>query len=474
MNISRLSALCAFALLACLPAMGINTDLEKQLEKLNSSNPKLAQKYWDEINTNDLAFPEDFLFGLGTSAYQVEQDCNNNTWSNFWQGHTDQDGSDFVPAGNACEHWTRYKQDLRLLKATGANTYRFSLEWSKIMPSPGVIDEAALRHYEEMCQEMMRLGIKPVITMHHYTDPVWFMKLGGFADENNIQHYVKYCEIIFDRLHPYVHLWLTFNSPSGYALPGYFSGTKPPAKKNMQLAIEVLKNILEAHVQVYHSLKKRPGGQDARIGITKNIFHIDPWNVYNPLDWLKASVAKKLVDTCIYDFFTTGTFNVSIPFKVSVKHTNKLAAESLDFIALNYYSHNYVSATWMGPDPDGVTTDTDRYTIYAEGLYRAIKELSHNVAFKLAIPIYVTENGIGTSDDDKRELHNRRYLWILSQAVNNGYPVKGYIHWSLMDNYEWGTYRPRFGVYHVDFTTQARTLKEGAHHLVNVYQTFTA
>jgi beta-glucosidase len=208
---------------------------------------------WSTIKTAEATFPQaDFLWGAATSAHQAEGNCTNNTWSRWEaEGHCEE------PSGTACDHWNRYKEDIQLLKKAGLNAYRFSIEWSKIEPREGEFDEAALKHYEDVCDELVKNDIRPCVTLHHYTDPLWFADKGGFEKESNIHYFVEFCEKVIDRLHGKVHLWFTFNSPCGYAAKGYLIGATPPAKKDMALMAEVYKNLLEAHVQVYRTLKPR-------------------------------------------------------------------------------------------------------------------------------------------------------------------------------------------------------------------------
>jgi len=424
---------------------------------------------WDTIDTDETEFPANFVWGVGTSAHQVEGNCTNNTWSE-WEKSTDDNGNPRVkePSGIACDHWNRYKEDVRLMKELGIDVYRFSIEWSKIEPKEGTFDEEALAHYEDLCNELLANGIKPFIGFHHNTDPLWFAKKGGFEKEENIAYFVHFCSIVFDRLKDKGYLWCTFNSPSGYAAKGYLIGTAPPGKKNMQSALEVLKNILEAHVQVYQKLKIiKP---TAQIGMLKNIYQLDPWLSWNPLDRLACSIGNLLTNKTIYEFFTKGSFKVHIPFKVYINHNNKNAPQSLDFIGLSYYSHAFMQNFKTTLSPHEFLTDNPNYTIYPEGLYRAIQEISHALAKPLDIPIYIAENGIATTDDTIRDLFLRRYLYVINKAIKDGYDIQGYIHWSLLDNYEWGTYDKKFGIWAVDRITLERTLKPGAQYFIDTIQ----
>ena len=419
---------------------------------------------WDALNTDQIHFPANFLLGVGTSAYQVEGNCTNTDWYD-WEHAQDELGNPRVqePSGIACDHWNRYKEDIQLIKALGVNTYRFSIDWGKVEPEEGIFDETALEHYKAVCEELVRNDIKPCITLFHYALPRWFSHLGGFESAENSAYFVRFATKVFERLHPYVHLWFTFNSPCSSASKSYLLGERPPGVKNMQRMAEVYKNILQTHVRTYQALKTLPGGKEARIGIIKNIYQLDPWNSWNPADLLACSMAKSLIDDPYYSFFTTGRFKIHIPFKAYVVHENIDAPQSLDFIGLNYYGHGYMKNFARLTPPDEIRTDNPNYTLYPEGLYRAVQELSEKIARPLGIPIYITENGIATQEATIREQFLRTYLYALSQTIADGYPVRGYIHWSLMDNYEWGTYAIRYGLYHVDFTTQERYLKPGSH-----------
>lgn len=407
-----------------------------------------------------------WLWGTATAAHQVEGNCTNNQWY-LYEGKII-NGAIVEPAGIGCDHWNRYKEDIQLMKELGVNAYRFSVEWSKVEPMPGVYDEAALDHYEDVCKELVANGIKPVITLYHYTEPIWFYNMGSFENYSNCAYFTNFCAKVFERLHPYVYMWLTFCSPET-AAKGWLQATMPPLKKDMKLMVQVLYNICETHVDIYRKFKSMEGGQQSRIGIHKTVFQLDPWNRFNPLDHLGCAMADRLINKPVYDFFTTGEFNIYIPFKVNFHKTNsyiKAGGQAMDYVGLSYYCHNYMSnfKTFREPNPEiEIPCAHHQYTIYGEGLYRAIQELSERIAGPLNIPIYVTENGIGTHDDNHRILQSQRYLYALAQAIADGYDVRGYIHWSLLDNYEWGVYKKCYGLYHVDRENGLkRTKKKGA------------
>ena len=422
---------------------------------------------WSASNTNEVKFPREFLWGVASAAHQVEGDCHNNNWS-AWENARDTQGRPRIKnaqvAGKACEHWTRFREDIRLMQELGVKAYRFSMEWSKIEPSEGVIDSSALRHYHEVCAALLVAGIKPVVTLHHFTHPLWFEARGAFEREENIAAFVRFSELLFREFHEQVEVWCTLNEPEVFAAQGYFLGVFPPGKQDPRLTAEVLKNLLLAHVQVYERLKQLPGGAQAKIGLVKNIMQFEPSRRWHPLDWLLAHKLNALFTESILDFFQDGDFDFSMPGLASLHYRDERATHALDFIGLNYYSHLHVKFNWSTqeffkftfPD-DAVMTDMP-YTIYPEGFYRALQAVQ-----QLGVPIYVTENGIADARDDRRALFITRYLYALQRAMQEGADVRGYFYWSLTDNFEWAEgYDMKFGLYEVDFNTQERKLREGA------------
>jgi beta-glucosidase len=245
-------------------------------------------------------------------------------------------------------------------------------------------------------------------------------------------------------------------------------GVFPPGKKDAQLTAIVLQNLLKAHVEVYGRLKKLPGGEQAQIGLVKNIVQFDPSRRWHALDWLLAHKLNALFTESILNFFKTGDFDFSMPGLASLHYRDARAQRSLDFIGLNYYSHLHVKFNWSTKEffkftfPDDAVMTDMAYTIYPEGFYRALQAVQ-----QLRVPIYVTENGIADAKDDHRPLFISRYLYALHRAMQDGAEVRGYFYWSLMDNFEWAEgYDMKFGLYEVDFNTQERRLREGAHAFV--------
>ena len=456
---------------------------QPELTQLNAST--IGTLIRDVIQQKQL---DPFLWGVGTSAHQVDGNCSPDSCS-WARWETEQQGKKVKePAGIACNHSSTYKDDITRTKNLGMNTYRFSVEWSRVEPRQGEFDECAIAHYADVCKSCIDHGLKPVIGLHHYTDPCDFIDQGGFEKVGNIPRFTNFCVTFCAYLYEHViqfiedeHLMpliCTFNSPSAYAAKGYLQGDAPPGKQgDIQAMQTVIANMLEAHVRTYAALKQI-GGDKFKIGILKNIHQLYANNPRNPLSQLGACTAQMLTDEGIFNFFTTGTYNVYLPCMALVEHTNHAAPKSLDFIGLNHYSLGIMNNFTKGQHPDTAThTANKNYCISPESLYLAIKEISNRIAEPLNIPIYITENGIAPLDDDaeKKNSFYQHYLSSLSRALIEGYDVRGYITWSLMDNFEWTSgYSVHYGLYHIDFNDPnlPRTLKPGARYLCDVVKAY--
>ena len=427
---------------------------------------------WKDINLNKISFPDSFMWGTATASHQVEGGCENN-WSEFEKGQKDSGDpniKDSQVSGDACDHWNRYNNDINLIKNLGVKYYRFSLEWSKIEPEMGIYSNEAINHYSTMIDELIGNGIQPVITLHHFAHPIWFDQLGGFEKKENISHLVSFSERVFNEYSDRVKYWCTVNEPGVVAIQGYLTGMFPPGVKNGQLAGEVYKNLLESHVQIYHKLKKHRNSSKVKIGIVKNINQFEPWRRYHLFDWIFTLAMNHIFNWSAIKFFKTGKLRFRVPFLMWNSHDNKNAKNSLDFFGLNYYSHNHIKFNPFKEDFSDLMykksdTLTDMpYTIYPEGIYRAIKLVS-----TLGYPIIITENGVADKKDKIRSEYIMKYLYAVRKSIEDGYNVVGYYYWSLMDNFEWAFgYDMKFGLYEVDFKTQERKLREGSKSFINV------
>ena len=398
---------------------------------------------WTAVDMNALSFPSDFRWGTATAAHQVEGHLVNN-----WTHHEQQ--NNLVQSGAACDHWNRWEEDFQLISELGLNSYRFSVEWSRIEPTEGTWNNDALAVYSNMVDNLLERGIRPVVTLHHFSHPQWWEAKGGFADRANAPHFVRYCERVFEVLSDRVKTWVTINEPTVFSTMGYTLGMFPPGHRSLRATLRVMRNLLLAHADVYQALKKiRP---EVRIGIAKNVTLFDPKNRWSPIDWPLAR---------LLEWFWNGAWRSGIENGRMFFGDVSAAKGTLDFVGLNYYTHVLVGPASVSllkmkfPKRAHEVATEFGYPMYAEGLRRALDWLA-----PLGLPIEITENGVADANDTLRTEHLKRHLWVLSQAIQDGHDVRSYHHWSLMDNFEWAEgYSMRFGLYHVDFETQERTLR---------------
>ena len=428
---------------------------------------------WDKIKTERVYFPKNFMWGTATAAHQVEGNNTNNNWY-AWEHQKDNNGKSRIhnndKSGIAANHWNLYRDDISLMNDLGVGYYRFSVEWSKIEPENGIINEKALEHYRDVCIALIDSGLTPVITLHHFSHPIWFEELGAFEKEENIEYYIRFSELVFNKLSDIVPIWCTINEPAVYVTQGYFNGVFPPGKKDPLLAGYVMRNLLNAHVQVYQRLKSLPNGENVQIGLVKNITQLDPLRRWHILDWYFSGILNDVFTNSTLNLFSKGEFDFYLPAMANVSYKNYDAINSLDFIGLNYYSRWHVKGQLNLAEPftfelrpQDIQTDMP-YAIYPEGFYKAVKTIA-----KLNVPIIITENGIADDKDDRRSLFIKRYLYALFKTIEEGYDIRGYFYWSLMDNFEWAEgYMMKFGLYDVDFNTQKRTLRSGSQSFVDI------
>lgn len=394
-------------------------------------------------------------------------------------------------SGLSCDHWHRYEEDIFLIKELGCNACRFSLDWSAIEPTEGLYDQSAITHYHAELDALLAAGITPMVTLHHFVHPNWFEKKGGFERLENLHHFISFCQKVFQEYQEKAKLWCTINEPGPYVFQGYINGVFPPGKSSPGLAGTVLRNMLVAHLLVYQALKAMPGGSNSSIGLVHQYMTFEPKNNANFLESAPCLFLNYMFNDVILRFLKTGQYSFGLSCyyplvaHVSLDDTIKEVFPELqlpnkysgDFIGLNYYSRivieqksfNLFSSDFIVPSCKEGEIMTDMpYPLYAAGLYEAIKTLSC-----LQVPIYITENGIADAQDNRRKLFFKEYLGELSRALEDGYDVRGWFYWTLMDNFEWNEgFSPRFGLYEVNFQTGIRTLRTSALFLKDLLCTY--
>ena len=432
---------------------------------------------WESIDTSKVEFPKKFLWGAATSAYQIEGELTNNNWF-VWETTKQANGRDRIMrgevAGKAANHYKLYKEDVKLIADFGLNAYRFSIEWSRIEPQEGKFDPKAIEHYRSLIRELRRRGVEPMITLHHFTDPLWFTAKGGFEKEENLHYWLRYANRMFSEYQHEVQYWSTFNEFNLYPLSGYLEGGFPPGKTDFKLSCEVTRNMLLGHIRTYESFKKASFSKKHLVGAIIAVLEARPFNRWFIMDWLAAYHEERFWMGAMLEFFQTGKYQISLPFQGSYTFNDTDGVRAMDFFGINYYTRTaaifnpFKTPMFSRLQMSGFPKSDMGWAIYPEGLYYAVKRISH-----IGVPMIITENGLADASDTQRGLFIRQHLYALSEVMKEGYDVRGYYFWSLLDNFEWlEGYDKRFGLYAVDYKTFKRTLREGSKEYQKVIRRF--
>lgn len=462
----------------------------------STSNAKFFSRHeerwnWKKIPFLDVEFPQSFLWGTSESAIQAEGtvSANNKITENSWTLWESEEiiingvKQPRVPmnerVGDACQRWTRYKDDVQLIKNLGMNAHRFSIEWSKIEPEKSCFDKSAMDHYIDYARELLNNGILPIPNLFHHTVPKWTIqiktpRMPGFEDAETIKDFTAYAVYV---LHAFkdagllerMPFWITLNEPVAHPMAAYVYNTLPPGRKfNIRRAGIVAKNMLDAHIATYDAFKAIE--PSLMVGFTHIMQPIQPYRPWNPLDQIPAKIFDYLVNDVGLEYFKTGYFN----WIWLVKDYNEDAINKLDFIGINYYTHTLVSMFKERARPDEKLSEAydgkKIKAIYPEGLYLSLQK-----AATLGVPIIITENGFAYDNIELRDEYIKKHIYVLYKAMQEGIDIQGYLFWTLTDCFGWTSARQStHGIYKVDFTTQERTFRPSAQYLVDVIKNKTS
>jgi beta-glucosidase len=394
-----------------------------------------------------------FLWGVATSAYQIEGGITGNDWL-AWEAQSGriQEGA---RAGEACLSWERWEEDLDLVRGLGLNAYRLSVEWSRIEPERGRYDEAALRRYGAMLDGCRARGIEPVLTLHHFTNPAWFASAGGWEERANLDSFRRFARLAAERFGDRVDLWITLNEPEVYGFYAYDSGIFPPGIRDRSRALAVIANMIEAHglaAREIHEADRADADGDGRaalVGAAKHWTLLEPRRPWSPLDRLASRWQHLVFNEAVVRALAGGAIDFRIPGARPVRREVEALAGSSDFLGVNYYTRWQVGALdrkTLTARPGAPVSDLG-WEIYPEGLETVLRAMA-----RFGLPLLVTENGIADAADRWRPEFIRASLDALDRARSSGADVRGYLHWSLFDNFEWADgYAGRFGLYRADF-----------------------
>ncbi len=404
-------------------------------------------------------FPRGFLWGSATSSHQVEGNNFNNNWWTWEQqpgriieGHT---------SGLACDWWNgRWREDLDRAKETRQNAHRLSIEWSRVQPAPDRWDEHAIDCYREIMRGLHERSMLPLVTLHHFTNPLWVEEKGGWENPEIALWFGNYVKKIVEALQEYCTMWVTINEPNTLAALAYASDAFPPGKNSLSSASNAMLNLVRAHASAYRAIHAvQPQG---RAGLAIQIRPMMARMNWSPFDRLAASLANRSFNDFFPQALTTGV----LKFPLSRKRIPE-AKGTQDFLGINYYTRDQVNFSLLHLKelcarrtyPKGADlSDTGFIANDPPGLYQAMKWANH---YKL--PIIVTENGVENADDQLRPRYMIEHIHQLWRSVNFNWPIKGYFYWTLVDNFEWERgWTQRFGLWELDVPTQARRKRPSA------------
>lgn len=382
----------------------------------------------------DFKFPKNFLWGVAISGHQFEGNNVNADWCLWEKQGKIEDGS---ISGQACDFYFRYQGDIDLAKKLNLNTFRLGVEWSRIEPQRGEWDEKEIEHYRQILRYLKNNNFKVFLTLWHFTLPQWFAKEGGWENNQSTFYFCRYLKKIVESFSEFVDFWLTMNEPTMYVGAAYLTSIWPPQKKSILRTIKVFWRLVKTHQASYQLIHQNI--KNVQVGLAQNIVYFySPGNpIDRPLSW---------IFNCFYN-----------------KLFHLLTKKSHDFIGLNYYHAYRVTNLKLAKKIRRIVVRSLRkkdltVEIYPPGILQAVKLFK-----KYKLPIYITENGIDDATDDQRIDFIKANLKWLHRGLKEKIDIRGYMHWSLIDNFEWQEgFEPRYGLFAVDYQTQERKARPSA------------
>jgi beta-glucosidase len=419
--------------------------------------------------SDKLEFPKDFFWGAATSSHQVEGGQHND-WSEWEKRNADRLATESVAemktdmwrgmnkrekdlrfieqaadpknylSGIACDQWNRYESDFDILKELHLNAYRFSLEWSRIEPEEGRFDEAVIGHYHEMISALRNRDIEPFVTLWHWTLPLWLAEKGGIASSDFPGCFERYATKIAESFGKEIRFFITLNEPEVAASHCYLLAVFPPQERSLPKFFRSVRMIISAHNRAYAAIKR--ACPEALIGIAKHQVAFEA----------KRKTPINLILKAVSDYVWNRWL------------LNRLR-DTQDFIGLNVYNRNVIDNGFMKNNAERITDFG--WEFFPEVIYHEAMDLK-----RYGKPVYVTESGIADIADTMRAEFIPRTLAAVHHAIEDGIDIRGYFYWSLLDNFEWDKgFWPRFGLVHVDFATQKRTVRDSARLYAKIAET---
>ena len=374
-----------------------------------------------------ILFPKGFLWGAATSSYQIEGSNTNNEWY-IWE----RDSKTPQPCAKAVDSYNKFEEDFELAKFLNHNAHRLSLEWSRIQPDQTHFDENEIGHYKKVISSLREKNIKAIVTLHHFTNPLWLYRSGCWLNPKSVDYFADYVNKVTGELSGLVDYWITINEPLVYIYNSYVRGIWPPQERSLNKARLVLENLINAHLKAYKIIHNNCSG--AQVSIAKNLRIFSPCSAFNfGQNSIAASMRNKIFNFRLLDLL--------------------IKKRSMDFIGINYYTKDFVKfsfANAFGKDCLSLHHKDRRnslgWFVFPEGIFNILMRLK-----KFKLPIIITENGTTENEDFLYEDYLRKHLFYISKAIEKGINVIGYLWWSLIDNFEWERgYAAKFGLLSVD------------------------
>ncbi len=404
--------------------------------------------------------PKTLKMGSATSALQIEGNIKWSNWLRWSEFHYIFDGSTCAHTTN---HYNHLEEDVELLKTLGHECYRMSIEWSRVEPAKGVFDPEAMRHYRKEVQLLIDNGIEPMITLHHFSDPIWFEDLGSWQNPKSKEYYLRFVKKMIHVLGDLVTYWVTFNEPNVYFQGTCIDGTFPPGQVGLGNYFRGSLVMIDCHIEAYkliHLYYRTRLHKKVMVGVAH---HLAYFTLAKKPHWWET-IGVKFLNRYFHEFYLEGmTYgHILFPFKLKGVQYGRYA----DYMGINYYARHLVRATphietfymTLEPMKGGNYSDLG-WEIYPEGLYYFGKKLYKSYG----LPLLITENGTSDSKDEFREQYISDHLYQVNRLIKEGIPVTHYYHWSFLDNFEWADgLTPKFGLVEVDYETEERHIRPSA------------
>jgi beta-glucosidase len=421
--------------------------------------------------------PQDFLVGAATAAHQVE---GNNIHSDYWAMEHMKYGNFNEPSLDAVDHYNRYEEDIKMVAEAGLNAYRFSIEWARIEPEQGVYDENEIEHYRKVLTCCRENGVEPIVTMMHFTSPKWLIENGGWENEATVEAFKNYCQYVTEQLGDLMHYVCTINEANMgiqvAAISARYRAQMMAKMQQMQQGGAEEKKDLEGTAQVGMNFNDMMANMQKQKEENVEIFGTDTLQTFvsartpeGDMLVIRAHQAAKAAMKAVKPELQIG-LTLSLHDIQAQEGGEETAAKEWvdefthyvpyikedDFFGLQNYSRSLIGPNGILPVPEGAEITQMDYEYYPEGLEHVIRRVYE----EMPMPIMVTENGIATADDTRRVAYIQTAMKGVENCIQDGIPVKGYMYWSMMDNFEWQKgFGMTFGLISVDRTTQTRTAK---------------